>query len=60
MQFKAKHVFFFSLTLVLILLTQIKAEKFNLNFGQTQIPIHPQACKQDLLCLCNVPYATSS
>lgn len=41
------------LTVVWILLMQIKTEKLNLNFGQTQIPIHPPACKQDLLYLCN-------
>lgn len=52
--------FFYSLTVFWVHLMQIKAEKFNLNFGQTQIPIHPQACKQHLLCLCNVPYAMSS
>lgn len=39
---------------------QIKAEKFNLDFGQTQIPIYPRACKQGLLCLRNAPCATSS
>lgn len=59
MQFKVKYIFFL-LTVVRILLMQIKTEKLNLNFGQTQIPIHPQACKQDLLYMFNVSYATSS